>query len=114
MSSQRPPPRVRPVRWLQQQWAVALLLQACLLAGALPAVSAQNITTPATASPGAALSTAEATADRKLASPLPTPCLACDCGPDRCAGCALHVCSDTAQVLQQHPNDDGGASWPVA
>jgi hypothetical protein len=66
MSSQRPPPRVRPVRWLQQQWAVALLLQACLLAGALTAVSAQNTTTPPATSSSAALSTAEATADRDI------------------------------------------------
>ena len=74
MSSQRPPPRGRPVRWLQQQWPVALLLQACLLAVALTAASAQSTTAPPATSSSAALSTAEATADRKLALVLLSTC----------------------------------------
>jgi hypothetical protein len=81
MSRQRPPSRVRPVRWLQQQWAVALLLQACLFAGALTAVSAQNTTTPPATSSSAALSTAEAAADRKLAETAPSACPASDVHP---------------------------------
>ena len=86
MSSQRPPPRVRPVCWLQQQRAVALLLQACLLAGALTAVSAQNTAPQPAASSSSALSTAEATADRESAETAPSACLAVVVDPRCCAG----------------------------
>ncbi len=90
-SQQRPPSGARRARWQQQQWAVALLLQACLLAGPLTAASAQNTAPSPPATSGAALSTAEATADRELACVTPSAYLAPDADPD--LGCA--VCANT-------------------